>query len=678
MWGQLPAGAPSKQGSASGAEASDSVFRSASLGLGTEESNRDIISTLERGPSGDGLGEETPGGGKGRQASQMPGEKPKKYIKQYEMGVTLGKGSYAKVKMCINTDNGKTFAVKVFNKSLLKRRKIWDGSQGGFKTAFDDVMREIAIMKKLDHENVMNMYDVIDDTSVNKLYMVMDFCRQGAIMESTDIPCAPLNRNRCMQWFTDSVMGLDYLHYQGVVHFDLKPDNILVAEDGRAVISDFGVSRVLNPGAEEGAQASEDEKKAGMTRGSPGTPSYTAPEVWGARAYHGKTADVWSLGVTLHAMAFGTLPYFALDQQELIAMVTTPEPWSPGAHAGEDPQLIDLIGAMLKKKPDERTTLTAVKQHPWLAKEVGTRKRVSVDEYAKIEVNVDELKEAIISGHVANFRRNIERGTLSKLTPASEGARYKVLLDADDGVGKYLPKLIDMKQSTGRRVILEMEDLTHDVGGACLMDIKMGTRTFTEEDVASMSLRDDLLSKMKKMNPEAVTPADEAAGGITKLRYLQFREEATTTKELGFRIDAVQLAAEAPQAGAVPDAEALRSTINTVEKVRETIELYVQKRPEIISTVLPKLRQLRKDLETCATFQAHEFVRTSVLLVYSNATNACTVHIIDLTRVSELPPGKKINHLDEWKPGNHEDGYLVGLDNLIRTFEEVLANLSSA
>jgi len=602
----------------------------------------------------------TTGGGK-----NPDGTKPKKYIKQYELGETLGKGSYAKVKLCINTDNGSTFAVKIFNKSLLKRRKLWDSTIGTFKTAFDDVMREIAIMKKLEHQNVMCMYDVIDDTGVNKLYMVMDFCRQGAIMESENIPCAPLERSKCQGWFADAVVGLDYLHFQGVVHFDLKPDNILIAEDNRAVISDFGVSRVL--------ASNQSDSKSGLTRGSPGTPSYTAPEVWGSQAYQGKVADIWSLGVTLHAMVFGTLPYFALDQQELIAMVTHPDPWKC-AHAEADEDLIDLLAQMMLKQPEDRISLDQVKLHPWVVKELSTRKRVSMDEYAKIEVNDDELREAVISGHVANFRRT-KQGTLMKLTPASEGARYQTLIEAHDGIGKFLPKLIDVKQSTGRRVILEMEDLTHGIQGACLMDIKMGSRTFTEEDVASHSLRDDLLSKMLKMEPDAATEEEVKAGGITKMRYLQFREHATTTKQLGFRVDAVQLSAEAPEAGLVPDGEELRSNISTVEKVQEVIQLYVQQRRQLLESFLPQLRHLRSTLEACDTFMQHEFVRTSVLLVYSNATNSTSVHIIDLTRVSHLG-GTRITHRNEWEPGNHEDGYLVGLDNLINQFEEVLASMA--
>ena len=157
-------------------------------------------------------------------------------------------------------------------------------------------------LRRLSHENVMNMHDVIDDASKEKLYMVMDYCPMGAIMETEKMPCAPLALDEARRLFGDTVVGLDYLHFQGVVHYDLKPDNILIAEDGRAVISDFGVSRV-HP------------NKSDTTIGAPGTPTYTAPEVWGTGTYQARKSDVWSLGVTLHAMVFGCLPFYAPNQQ---------------------------------------------------------------------------------------------------------------------------------------------------------------------------------------------------------------------------------------------------------------------------------------------------------------------------------------------------------------------------
>ena len=101
------------------------------------------------------------------------------------------------------------------------------------------------IMRQLRHPNVMNMYDVVDDVHANKLYMIMDYCDKGAIMQTELMPYGKgLDLADCKRWFADSAVGLEYLHFQGVVHYDLKPDNILIGADGRAIIADFGVSRV--------------------------------------------------------------------------------------------------------------------------------------------------------------------------------------------------------------------------------------------------------------------------------------------------------------------------------------------------------------------------------------------------------------------------------------------------
>ena len=124
------------------------------------------------------------------------------------------------------------------------------------------------------------------------------------------------------------------------MHNDLKPDNILIAHDGRAVISDFGVSRV-HP------------NKSDTSVGSPGTPTYTAPEVWGVGSYAAIPSDVWSLGVTLHAMVFGCLPYFGASQMELIELVTNPKEWEC-SHACDDAELLALLRGMMQKVPGAR------------------------------------------------------------------------------------------------------------------------------------------------------------------------------------------------------------------------------------------------------------------------------------------------------------------------------------
>jgi len=584
-------------------------------------------------------------------------EAPKKYIRQYELGPTLGKGSYAKVKMCKDLTDGKTYAIKIFNKSLLKRRRKWDSEASRFQTAFDDVLREIAIMRKLDHENVMTLRDVIDDSTINKLFMVIAYCKHGAVMDSHELPTDPLPVAKSQRYFADAVAGLDYLHFQDIVHFDLKPDNILIADDGRAVIADFGVSRM---------------ELGGKTKGSPGTPTYTAPEVWGQGKYDPKAADVWALGVTLHAMVFGTLPFFYTDQQELVDAVTAPEEWRCTL-PHEEPLMVELLHGIIKKNPEERMALQQVRQHEWVlrAPEVGgaMRRQSSTESYKPIEVDQADLQQAIITGHIENFRRS--GGSIFKTTSRTEAAMFQRF--SKSAIGPFMPKLKDVTDSLGKRMIIEMEDLTHEVaGGACLMDIKMGTRTFTEEDANSVEIRDDFLAKMDKVKPDEATPAERAAGGITKMRYLQFREASTTTSTLGFRIDAVRLPDN--NTNPIPDNDALRK-VATPQQVREAMVQYVQRRPEVVEAFLQELKSLRTTLESCPDFMSHSFIRSSLLFVYSDESDAAVVRIIDLPKVSSAD--RELTHRSPWSVGNHEDGYLAGLDNMVTLFEELRGAMGS-
>jgi len=606
-------------------------------------------------------------------------DKPAKHLQGqkylYRLGGTLGKGSYAKVKECeaVDIPEELKFAVKIFKVSLLKRRRLWDSQVSGFKTAFDDVIREIAIMKKLDHPNVMTLHDVIDDPNANKLYMVMDFCPRGAIMETENMPCAPLPLADARRWFVDSVVGLSYLHFQGVVHYDLKPDNILIAGDGRAVISDFGVSRI-HP------------NKSDTTVGSPGTPTYTAPEVWGVGGYAAKPSDVWSLGVTLHAMVFGCLPYPALNQQELIAMVTESTEWSC-SHSCDEPALVALIAGMLQKVPEKRYTLERVQQDAWIASACALR--MAAEHFELIQVDESELQQVVIRGHVDNFRRT-RHGTLMKLTEPTEGEMYSALHGlAGAPFAAFLPKLHNLNASTDGRVLIEIEDVTQGLTQPCLMDVKMGLRTFTEADAHSSKPRKDLLEKMLKAAPDAAT-AEEREVGVIKLRYLQFREQSTSTRTLGFRVDAVQLD-EACDCSAVLPPEQLR-LVAARDHVVDVLGQYLQQRRELLVSFIEQLRQLRTTLEGSEFFATHQFIRSSILLVYDAATNATKVKMIDLARLSptslvpvpaadggdddddderECEAYRRLDHRSAWVEGNEEDGYLTGLDNMIDIFEEL-------
>jgi len=267
---------------------------------------------------------------------------------KYELGKELGAGAYATVRMCQSSETHAAYAVKIFQRSFLKKRRF---SAGQWTTNLDGVHREIAIMKKLSHANVMTLYDCC--MSQNNLYMVMEFCTLGAIMETEKLPCAPLDMRDTRRWFADSVLGLQYLHFQSVVHHDIKPDNILVNSKRAAVISDFGVSRAYGGTSEKGAS---------------GTPLYNSPEkIMSTKGYDGKAADVWALGVTLYAMVFGDLPYPAAGFESadaLEAAITADEEWQCAKPCDDAPLLI-LLKGMLQKKSVARYTLDQVAESEW-------------------------------------------------------------------------------------------------------------------------------------------------------------------------------------------------------------------------------------------------------------------------------------------------------------------------
>ena len=106
------------------------------------------------------------------------------------------------------------------------------------------VQKEIAIMKKLSHVNCIRMYEVIDDPTSNKLYLRLEFATGGQCMEARN-GTAPLPIDVAQRFFTDMILGLEYLHRNHVVHRDIKPENLLVCtETGRLKLADFGVSQV--------------------------------------------------------------------------------------------------------------------------------------------------------------------------------------------------------------------------------------------------------------------------------------------------------------------------------------------------------------------------------------------------------------------------------------------------
>ncbi|XP_047330431.1 serine/threonine-protein kinase GRIK1 [Impatiens glandulifera] len=272
-----------------------------------------------------------------------------KLVNEYVREYKIGAGSYGKVVLYRSSIDGKHYAIKAFHKSYLSKLRV-----APCETAMTDVLREVLIMKMLEHPNIVHLFEVIDDPTMDHFYMVLEYVEGKWVCEGSGPP-GGMGENKVRKYLRDIVSGLIYLHAHNIVHGDIKPDNLLVTASGNVKIGDFSVSQVF-----------EDENDE--LRRSPGTPVFTAPECCLGITYHGKTADTWAVGVTLYCMIFGKYPFLAETLQDTYDKIVNDVLVFP---TNMNPLLKNLLEGILCKDPDKRMTLAIVAEHPWVIGEYG-------------------------------------------------------------------------------------------------------------------------------------------------------------------------------------------------------------------------------------------------------------------------------------------------------------------
>ncbi|GFO26746.1 kinase [Plakobranchus ocellatus] len=213
---------------------------------------------------------------------------------------------------------------------------------------------------------------------------------------------------------------------------------------------------------------------------------------------------------------------------------------------------------------------------------------------------------------------------------------------------------------------IEMEDLLHHFNDPSIMDIKMGTRTFLEGEVKNPTLRTDLYEKMIKLDPEAPTDEERDQGAITKLRYMQFRERESSTASQGFRIEAIRMTGEPPNTNL--------KKVKTKEEVSHFIKKFVSGHEVVIPVLHRRLCDIREKFESISFFKNHEVIGSSILIMYDRDNNA-GAWMIDFAKTIPLQD-LTVDHRSPWKLGNHEDGYLFGIDRLVEIFGDLEQKLT--
>lgn len=260
----------------------------------------------------------------------------------FTVGAELGEGTYSKVKIASWLRRGEKAEIKVALKIINKKTAPKD-----FQEKF--MPRELEIIEKLDHPNIIKRYESFE--LAGKVYICLEWAGHGDLLKYVRLK-GPLSNEESHRFFHEMCSGIEYLHRNGIVHRDLKCENVLLNKKDSVKIADFGFARRIT--------ASEKSKTYC------GSAAYAAPELLQGVPYKGVIADIWSLGVILYIMCCSSMPFRDGNIKTLLSDQKAPLhiPSSVASTIADDAR--DLLTKILNFRLEERYTLPRIKDHAWM------------------------------------------------------------------------------------------------------------------------------------------------------------------------------------------------------------------------------------------------------------------------------------------------------------------------
>ncbi|KAL2322277.1 hypothetical protein Fmac_026656 [Flemingia macrophylla] len=346
----------------------------------------------------------------------MNGQKIKRRVGKYDVGRTLGEGTFSKVKFARNSQTGEPVALKILDKEKVLKYMM-----------AEQIQREIATMKLIKHPNVVQLYEINLDSdtadessyqsvmgSKTKIYIILEFVTGGELFEKI-LNNGRMHEKEGRRYFQQLINAVDYCHSRGVYHRDLKLENLLLDASGNLKISDFGLSAL-----------SQQVRDDGLLHTTCGTPNYVAPEVLNDGGYDGAAADLWSCGVILFALLAGYLPFDDSNVLNLYKKISAAEftcpPWLSFSAR-------KLITRILDPNPMTRITVPEILQDEWFKKDYRP------PDFE--ETNIDEVEAISKNYEVLNVREKKEEQPTPmnafELISLSKGLNLENLFDIDQG-----------------------------------------------------------------------------------------------------------------------------------------------------------------------------------------------------------------------------------------------------
>uniref|UniRef100_A0A3Q2PGG6 Calcium/calmodulin-dependent protein kinase IGb n=1 Tax=Fundulus heteroclitus TaxID=8078 RepID=A0A3Q2PGG6_FUNHE len=351
----------------------------------------------------------------GRQEGDYAWKKNTENIQEiFDIIEELGSGAFSEVYMVRERKTGKNFAMKCIKKK--KNRDI-------------NLENEIAVLRKIKHENVIGMEDFYE--SRTHYYLIMQLVSGGELFDRI-LDRGVYSEKDASRVIQQVLEAVSYLHQNGIVHRDLKPENILYYsqdEESKIMISDFGLSKM----AENGIMST-----------ACGTPGYVAPEVLAQKPYS-KAVDCWSIGVITYILLCGYPPFYEESETRLFSKIMKAQYefdspfWDDISESAKD-----FIRNMMQKSPSMRYSTDQALRHPWI---IGKTAR-SQDIYYSVSVQIQKnfaktkWKQAINAAVAINHMKKLQQAnsevTLRKVSvpditviDVSSPTKSRKRLDAD-------------------------------------------------------------------------------------------------------------------------------------------------------------------------------------------------------------------------------------------------------
>eukprot|EP00047_Mylnosiga_fluctuans_P014026 m.34765 g.34765 ORF g.34765 m.34765 type:complete len:686 (-) comp5263_c0_seq1:268-2325(-) len=337
-------------------------------------------------------------------------------IGNYIIGKTLGEGAFAKVKEAVHAITGTSVAIKILNKNKIRDDYVRRNLQ-----------REGQLMRKLRHRHIISLYEILE---TDKHYCIVTEVATGGEVLDYIVAHGKLPEKEVRKYIRQLVSAVDSMHKSGVVHRDLKAENLLLDDALNLKIIDFGLGNFCEDQAFLSTQC--------------GSPAYTAPEVLGGKTY-GPEVDIWSIGINMYAMLTGRLPFNSNNVTTLHALMLD-QKYDVPPHLSEG--CVDLLSRLLRVRPRERISMEELLRHTWLNEGVPPLS----PETAPAPLQAADLDQSLLS-HLSRLGFPPTSTAASILERACDAAcAVYTMLDAKKRAAVRMPRPI--KRSNSENVIM--------------------------------------------------------------------------------------------------------------------------------------------------------------------------------------------------------------------------------